>query len=683
MIRFSYNSIPLTYFKRWTRHKASVFASLKKTIKISVLLFALSFIKTPAVVYSQLSDTLSITNSYDLDEVEVIAQAAPDVFSQLARTITVISAQDISSSAASTIQDLLEYVAGVDIRQRNTNGVQADIQLRGGTFDQVLVMLNGISISDPQTGHFNLNLPVSLSSVERIEILHGSAARVYGANAYKGVVNIITKRNENGISGGFAYGMNNLLTSNLSAGFSENNHYHNLGFSKSRSDGYTHNTEFFLSNLNYNGGLNLDLLELFWQGGISTKAYGANDFYSPMFPDQFEETGTGFASLGFKTTGKLKVDGHFWYRQHLDHFLLKRDDPSFYENFHRTDIYGMKLSTEFRSKIGITEARFEIKSENILSTVLGWDMDEEVLIKGTDSLFYTNKYQRNNLGFQLEQKYQADHFYISGGVLLNRNLDYKNSWEIFPGLDVSYKLASDRLKLFSSIGRSLRLPTFTDMFYSDPVNIGNPNLQPEELISFESGLEFNTRQLNTGLSYFRDFGKDVIDWVMYDSSNVYEANNIGEIQSSGVEVKLEYKVNSTAKNLAIKSIRIDYAYIDQQLEEGNYDSKYAGDFLKQKLVLSAKLELYSYFNLNYHITYAARNGEFQTYDEASGSRFNTAFQPYWLNDVSLNYNRTKYKLYLKASNLFDVKYNDVGSLVQPGRWILGGFEFNIDAFGIR
>lgn len=677
MLTLLYKHKSLTYFKRWTRHKAAAFASLNKIIKISVLLFSLSIIKTPFVVFSQLDDTVSISNTYDLEEVEVIAQAAPDVFSQLARTVTIISSQEISSSPASTIQDLLEYVVGIDVRQRNTNGVQADIQLRGGTFDQVLVMLNGISISDPQTGHFNLNLPITLSSIERIEILHGSAARIYGANAFKGVINIITRRNQNGLSGGFAYGMNNLFNSHLSAGYSENNYYHNLGFSKSKSDGYTHNTDFSIANINYYGGLNLNLIEFFWQGGISQKAFGANDFYSPIFPDQFEETGTSFGSLGFNYTGKLKIEGHIWYRQHLDHFLLRRDDPSFYENFHKTDTYGGKLSAYFISKLGITQIRIESKTENILSTVLGIETDEEIRVKSADSVWYTRRYERNNIGFHIEQKYQIKQFYISGGFLLNRNIDYQNAWEVFPGLDISYKFADERLKIFSSVGRSLRLPTFTDMFYADPSNQGNPLLQPEELLAFESGIELKTQQINAGITYFNDFGKEVIDWVMYDESDVYEATNIGEILSRGVELNFGYSGKGVDKQISLKTLMITYAYIGQEFSEGNYESKYAGDFLRHKLVISSKIQFYTNFSLDYKIIYSARNGEYPDYDEANMVRFTSAFQPYLLNDLSLYYNRPSYKLYLKASNLFDTKYNDVGSLVQPGRWIVGGLEFKI------
>jgi len=154
---------------------------------------------------------------YDLDEIEVSAQRSPALYSQVARIVSVIERKEIEASPAQSVQDLLEYVAGIDVRQRGAEGVQADVSIRGGTFDQTLILLNGINITDPQTGHHNLNIPVSLSQIERIEILEGPAARVYGPNAFSGAINIVTLQNDSKsvrlqLSGGsFGYFENYLM----------------------------------------------------------------------------------------------------------------------------------------------------------------------------------------------------------------------------------------------------------------------------------------------------------------------------------------------------------------------------------------------------------------------------------------------------------------------------------------
>ena len=680
MLQAKYIQQSLSYFNRWTRNKVAILISLKRIVKICVLSVSLLIIRETASVDAQVSGTSTLSKIIDLEEVEVVGQASPDVFSQIARTITIISSQEISSSPASSIQDLLEYIAGVDIRQRNTHGVQADIQIRGGTFDQVLIMLNGISISDPQTGHFNLNLPISLSSIDRIEILHGSAARYYGSNAYKGVINIITRKEKNELSGGITFGSYSLLNTQFSAGRTTEKYFHNLDFSKSKSNGYAHNTDFSIGNINYEGGLKFSPLNIFWQGGISAKSFGANDFYSPVFPDQYEETETGFASLGVETKGSIKLKGHVWYRQHKDYFLLKRDEPSFYENFHKTDVYGIKISTDLNSDFGKTHIGFGAREESILSTILGNELEEPVAIKGLDSIWYSHKYHRNNIGFHFDQRYQTEHFFISGGFLLNRNPDYENIWGIFPGLDMSYKILEDRLKIFSSAGRSLRLPTFTDMFYSDPVNSGNPLLQPEELLSFESGVDFKIKKFGTRLTYFRDYGKEVIDWAMFEGSNVYEARNIAEVHSKGMELHLEYKSESDSRNVVLKKFFVDYAYTELDLPEANYESKYAGDYLRHKFIVSTIVQLYSSFAIDYRISYSSRNGTYPDFDEAQGIRITSPFKAYWMNDVSISYTRPAYKVYIKVSNLFDIEYNDIGNLIQPGRWITGGMEFKLSKF---
>ncbi len=191
----------LIHFKHWTRSGAGVLISLKKHIKIGVLLFTMSIVTLPAHVFAQTQDTVRSKKNVNLQEVEIVGQASPEIYSQEARKVTVITHDEINSLPVSTLQDLLEYAAGVDVRQRNTNGVQADLQIRGGSFDQVMVLLNGVNITDPQTGHFDLDLPVSLSAIERIEILNGSGARIYGPDAYKGVINIVTKKSSNEASG--------------------------------------------------------------------------------------------------------------------------------------------------------------------------------------------------------------------------------------------------------------------------------------------------------------------------------------------------------------------------------------------------------------------------------------------------------------------------------------------------
>ena len=677
MHTFSAYKNTVVHFKRWTRRREAVMLSLHKLIRIGVLSFSLTLLSKPVLVYSQVSDTLPFSENVELEEVEITGEGAPDVFSQLARTVTVITAEQISSSPAQTIQDLLEYASGIDIRQRNTHGVQADIQLRGGTFDQVMVLLNGINITDPQTGHFNLNIPVDLSSVERIEILHGSGARVYGANAYKGVINIITREEPSGISVKTEAGQYGLFNSSAGAWYSGDKHHHHLAAGRSVSGGYTENTDFNIRNLFYRGGASTRFADISWQGGLNSKAFGANDFYSPAFPMQYEETGTNFVSLGFTSGERIRFGGNVYRRSHKDHFLLVRDDPSFYENYHRTGITGISLFSIFKSRLGTTRAGFDIRHENILSTVLGEELDEPVAVPAADSAYYTREYRRRYTGLYFEQKYTRGNFFVSGGILLSQSPEYHKDIHIFPGLDLAWYPGGNDLKLFASGSRSLRLPTFTDLFYSDPQNRGNADLQPEELLSLEAGILYSPGDISARMSLFDDFGKDVIDWVMLEGSSVYQSMNIAEVNSRGIEWQLDYSAAGSAGPVRISRLMLAYTFTGQVIGQGNYESKYAGDFLRHKLTGILGLRISKGFSTEITSAYQSRNGSYQDLD-ATGTRITREFSPYWLTDMKISYRKSWFTAFAKASNLFDVSYNDVGNLVQPGRWISAGIGVRWD-----
>ncbi|HMA87091.1 MAG TPA: TonB-dependent receptor plug domain-containing protein, partial [Desulfosalsimonadaceae bacterium] len=144
---------------------------------------------------------------HELDPVVVTGSHAPARLSEYGVSVSVITREDIAVLPADNFTDVLEHVNGVDVRQRGAGGVQTDIGIRGASFEQTLIMVDGVAISDPQTGHHNMNLPVTLSDIERIEVVKGPAARIYGPNAMGGVINIITRDvKENAIGGRAAYG---------------------------------------------------------------------------------------------------------------------------------------------------------------------------------------------------------------------------------------------------------------------------------------------------------------------------------------------------------------------------------------------------------------------------------------------------------------------------------------------
>ena len=236
----------------------------------------------------------------ELGEVEVSAERTK-MYSDLGRVITTIEKIEIEKAAVRSIDDLLDFVAGIDVRQRGTNEVQADLSIRGESLDLVLVLLNKVNITDPQTGHYNLDIPVDISDVSRVEILHGSAARVLGPNAFSGSINIITNENHTGkITTQISAGSFGYLSQHVSGNYASEK-FRVLGSaSYKKSDGYITNTDFGIANAYIQSGLrtsnsgNFDL-QLAWQ----QKSFGANSFYSTTYPNQFEHTKTMFSALSW------------------------------------------------------------------------------------------------------------------------------------------------------------------------------------------------------------------------------------------------------------------------------------------------------------------------------------------------------------------------------------------------
>ncbi|MEL6987853.1 MAG: TonB-dependent receptor plug domain-containing protein, partial [Bacteroidota bacterium] len=236
------------------------------------------------------------------DEIVVSSNRTENLLIDDYKNIEIITKEAIESAAVSSLFELLQSVAGLDVRERGVHGVQADLSLRGSTFEQVLVLINGIRMSDPQTGHHSAYIPVDLKDIERIEIVKGSAARIYGQNAFAGAINIITKEKiKNQASIGLQYGENNLYGLRASAQVQNGNSNHLLSLSRNNSDGYRFNSDYNIDNIFYQGNLKTNKVDYQLMGGFTNKRFGANGFYaSPDFVDQYEKVQTSIVSLGAK-----------------------------------------------------------------------------------------------------------------------------------------------------------------------------------------------------------------------------------------------------------------------------------------------------------------------------------------------------------------------------------------------
>lgn len=665
-------------FRKWRNKNYSLFNTLNKVVRIAVLSLAY-FIVVPIPVFCHEQDTSEVKMEYDLDEIEVNAKRTPALYSEVARIIAVIEKQEIELSQAESVQDVLEYISGVDIRQRGGEGVQADISIRGGTFDQTLILLNGINITDPQTGHHNLNLPISLEQVERIEILEGPAARVYGPNAFSGAINIITETPGNKelnlkISGGsFDY-----FNSSISSGFETGKLEHLLAAGRKSSGGYTENTDFKIYNLFYANRFLTEKGTLSFQAGFSGKAFGANSFYTPRFPEQFEQTETLFSSVKWESNSMLHFSPLIYWRNHKDRFELFRNEaPAWYSshNYHQTDVYGAGMNSWFQWELGKTAFGAEFRNEAILSNVLGEELNARKKVPGEEA-YYTKSKSRNIVAFFAEHAWYKTNWTVTTGFMANHISEAENAIHIFPGAEISYNIYPSA-KIFVSYNTSLRMPTFTDLYYEGPTNIGNPELLPEESSTFEGGLKWNGRIIQADWVIFNRRGKNIIDWVKTADDEVWQPQNLTRLKSLGAQINIQLFFGKYIDRNLSDKITVSYFYNNLEKETTNFISNYVLDNLKHKLIISVDKEILSDFKFTIKSVYQDREGTFTLYTDGNWAE-ETPYRPFWQFDLNLKYQKRNFGVYAGAKNIFNKQYFDIGNVIQPGRWIKAGVTYNVN-----
>ncbi|PTN05606.1 TonB-dependent siderophore receptor [Mangrovibacterium marinum] len=668
------------HFRHWGGKRYSLFQALCKQVHIASLAVAYLYVSLPQDAVAQ-AEIVKVNTDYNLDEIEVSAQRAPVTYSQAARIISVIERDEIEAAPVSSIQDLLEYAVGVDIRQRGTYGVQADVSVRGGSFDQTLILLNGINISDPQTGHHNLNVPVSLKSVKRIEILNGPSARVYGPNAFSGAINIVTEPDDaESVNVDAAFGDHGLRDLNVSGNVKTGKLTSFIASSNMASNGYIQNTDFDSYNLFYQGRLTTTPGILDFQAGYTNKGFGANSFYSPAYPNQYEATKTTFASVKMTTGERLHFTPAAYWRRHQDRFELFRDNPaSWYSghNYHLTDVYGLSLNSWFQSAWGKTAFGAEFRSENIWSNVLGEELDEPMDVPGESGRQFTKGHSRTIVSYFGEHTFYVANFTASLGAMANWISDLNKEWNVYPGIDLSYRFA-DQLRAYASFNKSLRMPTFTDLYYAGPTNLGNPDLKPERSTTYEGGLKYRTRPLNIEAAYYHRIGKDMIDWVRLSDEEKWHTENLTEIKSHGAELTAKLNVAALAgSSFPVKQLGVNYAYNSLSKGSANYQSNYVLDNLKHKLVLSLDHAIAGRLQASWKFRYQDRNGSYARYVDAAYVGEEN-YQPFWLADLKVFWKSPSTQIYCTVANLFDQHYFDLGNLVQPGRWISAGISYKLD-----
>ena len=321
-------------FKHFGRKGYSLFACLGREVLVGVLSVAtLQHASAGSVSVRQVTaDTIATKTDREmtLDEVTISGSKAPLTRAQAARMVTVLERADIQAAPVQSVNDLLKYAASVDVRQRGPIGAQTDVSIRGGNSEQITILLNGINICDPQTGHNVFDFPVDISEIERIEVLEGPAGRVYGTSSLLGAINIITSpRKETSASAHVEGGSYGYLSAGAWGNIAHDKWSNQVSGSYTRSDGFTRNSagglngDYSGGKAFYQGSYDDDDVRVNWHAGISTKDYGSNTFYGAKWDDQFEHTLKTFTAIQAETKkGKIHLKPSIYWNHSNDRFEL-------------------------------------------------------------------------------------------------------------------------------------------------------------------------------------------------------------------------------------------------------------------------------------------------------------------------------------------------------------------------
>lgn len=633
-------------------------------------LFILASVLLSTTLYAN-NDSLQ---NIELNEVSVVEKKALIASNNL-HVVNVIDREQIATLPAVSINELLDYIPGIDIRTRGANGAQADIAMRGGTFDQVLILLNGVNITDVQTGHANLDIPISLKNVDRIEVLQGTSVCQFGLSAFSGAINIITnEQEERKISAAIEGGDYGLFSPSLTFNYNYNKWRFNVATDYNQSTGYINNTDYKYGNLFFHANCN-DSLSGNWQLQIGgqLKNFGSNSFYSLKYPDQFEATKTLVGSLSWnKRIGIATLEASALYRGHYDRFELFREGkvefPAWYtnHNYHITNTAGANFKSSFHYAIGKTTVGVELRNEHILSNVLGDELTEQKQVPfAADSIYFTKSKNRLNVNYFVEQSFVVGNFLASVGFSGNYNSMFKHNYAATA--NIGYKFDNNG-SVYINVNRALRLPTFTDLYYQSATQIANPALKPEESLTAELGVRWAKRGFRIQANGYYRMGKNLIDWVKTPEEDKWHSVNHTRVDAFGGEAVIGY-----SHNYWLKNIELGYAFCQLNKDAGEMLSKYALDYLRHKLTFTLSHGIYKGFGANWQFTYQQRNG---TYTDSNNKVQN--YQPAYLLDGRIYWQNKKINIYLDATNLIGRTYYDYGGIQQPSRWVKAGVVVNLD-----
>lgn len=573
-----------------------------------------------------------------LDSVTIESTRIDLPFKENSRTISIITAEVIEDSPATNLAELLQQEAGIDIRRQGIYGMQADLYIRGGSFDQTLLLIDGIKVEDPQTGHHTLNIALPLEVIKRIEIIKGPAARIFGQNAFTGAINIVTKTNgdlKNNV--GFQLGSYNQQHATATLGKSLDNTNVMGHASINSSEGYRYNTDFQNQNYFLKSSFNTKTTPIDVIATFSERKFGGNQFYAIDAKEQYEETQSSLVGIStIIKRGDLKISPQLYWKRNQDMYLYIRNNPSVYRNLHISNKVGIQINSSYSSSIGVT----------------GFGIDVAKVKMNSNRLGNRERWMGN---FFLEHRFSLldNKLDVTPGVAINYFSEF--DFNAFPGIDLGYHI-NDSFRVYANAGYTYRVPTYNDLYYVGRQDIGNENLVPERAISEEIGLKYFGDKLTASVAFFNRDSDNLIDYTKENEDDKWQSNNLKRLNSNGIEAQLSspFKLGQYTQSLSL-----GYTYLNEDLGtvKSNF-SKYVINSLNQHLTANIKTQFSKNFSQSVVYKFA---------DRANGENYSVV-------DVQLKLMINTLELTLTGNNIFNASYVETGIVPMPKGNVLVGLR---------
>lgn len=563
------------------------------------------------------------------ETVVVTGTVAPEPLGNVGRALSVLTREDLAGLPLTSVADVLRLIAGVDVRERGPRGVQTDFSLRGAGFGQALVLVDGTRLNDAQSGHHNGDIPVALDDIERIEVLYGAGASLHGADAVGGTINVITRRRAPRLSADLAVGQHALVETALGVGLDRGESgAHLLSGELLRSSGFVPVRDHDVRLARYQA-----MLGTHFSASLAhlDKAFGASGFYGPAPSREWTEQTLGRVDRRFETArGWLgRIDAS--YRTHGDRFIYDERNPALSQNSHRTHA-----------------AAADLRGHRTLTASTGISLGAG---GGGDWIRSTNlgehTYSRASVFAELRQALGAS---VLAYPAVRVDAYNRFGTAVSPALSMTGR-GSPHLRWRAAVGRAFRIPTFTELFYTDPNHQASGILSPETGWSLDGGGDWVSGPWTGSVTVFRRWEEDVIDWVRTSPAERWRTINVRQVRTAGIETGMRRRFAQAAH------VSVDYAVLGSRAPALDLLSKYVLEYARHALA-------------------GAAAGEWRRL--TIGGRFElrqrAGLQTYQIVDLRVGRRFDRIEVYMDARNALGARYQEIRGVDMPGRWVKAGIR---------